>query len=112
MLAHRTVIDALPGRIDRIELWPLARAETEAGTLNVIDQLLAGRAPQVSRAAVGPDAYATAIAEGGYPEARLWPAGRPRNRWFRDYLAGTLGKDLLEFGFTAGKPGAARVKRA
>ena len=45
---------------------------------------------------VGPDAYATAICEGGYPEARTRPAGRLRNRWFRDYLAGTLGKDLLE----------------
>lgn len=96
VLAHRKVIDALPGRIDRIELWPLARSEIEGGTLNIIDELLAGRAPQVSAAAVGPDAYATAIAEGGYPEARLRPAGRLRNRWFRDYLAGTLGKDLLE----------------
>ena len=27
VLAHRKVIDALPGRIDRIELWPLARSE-------------------------------------------------------------------------------------
>ena len=44
VLAHRKVIDALPGRIDRIELWPLARSEIEGGTLNVIDELLAGRA--------------------------------------------------------------------
>jgi predicted AAA+ superfamily ATPase len=97
VLAHRKVIDALPGRIDRIELWPLARAEIEAGERNVIDELLAGRAPQVARAPLGPDAYARAISEGGYPEARRRPAGRLRSRWFRDYLAGTLGKDLLEF---------------
>jgi predicted AAA+ superfamily ATPase len=96
VLAHRKVIDALPGRIDRIELWPLARTEIEAGERNVIDELLAGRAPQVARAPLGPDAYARAISEGGYPEARRRPAGRLRSRWFRDYLAGTLGKDLLE----------------
>lgn len=96
VLAHRKVIDALPGRIDRLELWPLARTEIEGGELNIIDELLAGRAPQVEQATVGPDAYATAICEGGYPEARLRPAGRLRNRWFRDYLAGTLGRDLLE----------------
>ena len=96
VLAHRKVIDALPGRIDRIELWPLARTEIEAGERNVIDELLAGRAPQVARAPLGPDAYARAISEGGYPEARRRPAGRLRSRWFRDYLAATLGKDLLE----------------
>lgn len=96
VLAHRKVIDALPGRVDRIELWPLARCEIEGGELNVVDELLAGRPPQVTRATAGPDAYATAISEGGYPEARIRPAGRLRNRWFRDYLAGTLGKDLLE----------------
>jgi uncharacterized protein len=59
--AHRNVIDALPGRIDRIEMWPLAQTEIHGGTLNVVDALLAGRPPQVERAAVGPDAYATAI---------------------------------------------------
>ena len=96
VLAHRKVIDALPGRIDRLELWPLARTEIEAGERNVVDELMAGRAPQVARAPVGPDAYARAISEGGYPEARRRPAGRLRSRWFRDYLAGTLGKDLLE----------------
>ena len=96
VLAHRKVIDALPGRIDRIEMWPLAQTEIQGGRLNVIDELLAGHAPQVTGAAIGPDAYATAICEGGYPEARTRPAGRLRNRWFRDYLAGTLGKDLLE----------------
>lgn len=87
---------ALPGRINRIELWPVARSEIEGGELNGIDELLAGRPPQVTSATAGPDAYATAISEGGYPEARIRPAGRLRNRWSRDYLAGTLGKDLLE----------------
>jgi predicted AAA+ superfamily ATPase len=95
VLAHRKVIDALPGRIDRLELWPLARTEIEGGELNIIDELLAGRPPQVRRATVGSDAYATAISEGGYPEVRLRPPGRLRNRWFEDYLAGSLGKDLL-----------------
>jgi len=95
VLAHRKVIDALPGRIDRIELWPLARTEIEGGELNIVDELLAGRVPHVAGAPVGPDAYASAICEGGYPEARNRPPGRLRTRWFRDYLAGTLGTDLL-----------------
>lgn len=96
VLASRRVIDTLPGRIDRVDLWPLARSEIEAGSLNIVDELLAGRAPHVSRAPVGPDAFAPLIVQGGYPEARVRPAGRLRTRWFREYLAGTLGKDLLE----------------
>jgi predicted AAA+ superfamily ATPase len=94
VLSSRKVLDTLPGRVDRIELWPLARAEVEGGQLNFFDELFAGRAPHVTNAPVGPDAYSRYVTEGGYPEARSRPAGRVRNRWFRDYLAGTLESDL------------------
>lgn len=96
ILANRRILDALPGRIDRLDLWPLARSEIEDGTLNLIDELLAGRAPHLSGMPTGPDAYAPYIAEGGYPEARQRPAGRLRNRWFRDYIAGAVERDVRE----------------
>lgn len=96
ILSSKRIVDALPGRIDRLDMWPLARSEIEGGQLNLIDELLAGRAPEVSGAPVGPDAYAPYIAEGGYPEARLRPAGRIRNRWFRDYIAGAVERDVRE----------------
>ncbi len=96
ILANKRVMDALPGRIDRLDLWPLSRSEIEGGQLNLVDELLAGRAPQVMGAPVGPDAYAGYVAEGGYPEARLRPAGRVRNRWFRDYIAGAVERDIRE----------------
>lgn len=96
ILANKRVLDALPGRIDRLDLWPLSRSEIEGGRLNLVDELLAGRAPQVTGAPVGADAYAGYIAEGGYPEARLRPAGRVRNRWFRDYIAGAVERDVRE----------------
>lgn len=96
ILANRRILDALPGRIDRLDLWPLSRTEIEGGQLNLIDELLAGRAPQVTGAPVGPDAYAPYIAQGGYPEARQRPAGRVRNRWFRDYISGAVERDVRE----------------
>jgi predicted AAA+ superfamily ATPase len=96
ILANRRILDALPGRIDRLDMWPLSRTEIEGGQLNLIDELLAGRAPQVTGAPVGPDAYAPYIAEGGYPEARQRPAGRVRNRWFRDYISGAVEHDVRE----------------
>ncbi len=96
ILANKKVLDALPGWIDRLDLWPLSRSEIEGGQINLIDELLAGRAPHVTGAPVGPDAYAPFIAEGGYPEARLRPAGRLRNRWFRDYISGAVERDVRE----------------
>lgn len=94
VLASRRVIDALPGRVDRIEMWPLARTEIEDGKLNLLDELFAARVPRITGASVGPNAYSRYLSEGGYPEARVRPPGSVRNRWFRDYLAGTLERDL------------------
>ena len=85
-----------PGRIDRLDLWPLSRSEIEGGHLNLIDELLAGRVPRVAGAPVGPDAYAPYIAQGGYPEARKRPPARVRNRWFRDYISGAVERDVRE----------------
>src|SRR5215216_1170996 len=42
VLASKKILDALPGRIDRFTLWPLAQTEIEGGRLNFVDALLAG----------------------------------------------------------------------
>lgn len=96
ILASKRVKDALPGRIDRVRMWPLALTEIEGGTLNVVEELLAGRAPQVAGAVVGRSAFSSIIAEGGYPEARLRPEGRRRTRWFSNYIETTVDRDLHE----------------
>ena len=82
VLSSKRIIDALTGRIDRIRMWPLAQSEISGGRLNIVDELLAGRAPQLNNAPVGRQAFASVIAEGGYPEARLRPPGRSREQWF------------------------------
>jgi uncharacterized protein len=94
VLAGRKILDALPGRIDRFEMWPLARTEIEHGAVNLVDELMAGRASEITGAPVGVGAYAERIAEGGYPEARLRRPGRSRSRWFDGYLSGALARDL------------------
>ncbi len=96
VLSSKRVIDALTGRIDRIRMWPLAQSEIADGALNVVDELMAGRAPQVSGAPVGHPAFSAIVAQGGYPEARLRPAGRRRARWFENYVDTTLERDLRE----------------
>lgn len=96
VFASRRVIDALTGRIDRIRMWPLAQSEIDGGELNIIDELFAGRAPQIDGAPVGREAFATIIADGGYPEARLRPAGRAREDWFENYIDTAMERDLRE----------------
>jgi len=96
ILSSKRVIDALTGRIDRVHMWPLAQTEILGGQLNLVDELLAGRAPQVTGAAVGHRAFSSVIAAGGYPEARLRPAGSSRERWFASYVDTALERDLRE----------------
>jgi predicted AAA+ superfamily ATPase len=96
VLSSRRIQDALPGRIDRVDMWPLAQSEILGGRVNVVDELFAGRAPQVENAPVGRAAFVDATSEGGYPEARRRPAGRRRERWFANYVEGTLSRDLTE----------------
>ena len=96
VLESRRIQDALPGRIDRVDMWPLAQSEIHGGQINVVDDLFAGRAPQVTGAPVGRAAFAEVIGEGGYPQARARPPGRRRERWFANYVSATLARDLLE----------------
>jgi len=96
VLASKKILDALPGRIDRFTLWPLAETEIEGGRVNVVDALFAGEPPQVTGAPVGLSAYADRIVAGGFPEARKRKPGRSRSRWFDGYVAGSLERDLKE----------------
>jgi predicted AAA+ superfamily ATPase len=96
VLANKKILDALPGRIDRFMLWPLAQAELESGRANFVDALFAGKPPQVTDGPVGLADYADRIVAGGFPEARERRPGRSRSRWFDGYVAGSLEHDLHE----------------
>lgn len=96
VLASQRIRDALPGRIDAIRMWPLAQTEIWRGALNVVDELLAARPPLVTGAEVGHRAFSSVAVEGGFPEARVRPAGRRRTRWFSNYVNSTLDRDLRE----------------
>jgi len=96
ILASKKIQDALTGRIDRVRMWPLSQSEIQGGSINIVDELLAGRAPQVTGAVVGHQAFVPIVATGGYPEAGLRGSGRPRSRWFSNYIETTIDRDLKE----------------
>jgi predicted AAA+ superfamily ATPase len=91
----RRVPDALTGRVDTVRLWPLSQAEIEGSGANIVDALFAGAVPWIDGAPVGRAAFAEVVAMGGFPEARLRPPGR-RERWFANYVADTVSRDMRE----------------
>lgn len=93
VLRARRVWEALTGRIEIINLWPLAQAEIEESSSNFIDALFAGEPPHVTGAPKGRAALRNRLAAGGYPEARSRAPER-RTRWYESYLRATLERDL------------------
>jgi predicted AAA+ superfamily ATPase len=93
VMRNKKVADALTGRVEMIQLWPLAQAEIEASPNNFVDALFAASPSQIEGAPKGRLALADRIVSGGYPEARL-RSGNRQARWFRSYLQTTFEKDL------------------
>ncbi len=96
LLTARVVADALPGRVEYVNLWPFAQAELVGSTTTIIDALLDARVPQVSGAPKGRVASAGLVVAGGFP-ARGRTA-RQRARYFRSYVQTILGRDLRDIG--------------
>jgi uncharacterized protein len=97
LLTARVVVDALPGRVEYVNLWPLSRLEIEGKRGSVIDTLLDGAPPQISGAPKGRAASAEIVVAGGFPDA-LTRTPRQRARYLRSYVQAILARDLPEIG--------------
>lgn len=97
LVTARVIADALPGRVEYVNLWPLAQAEIAGTSTSVIDLLLDGVPPRVSGAPKGRGASAELVVAGGFPDARD-RAPRQRVRYFRSYVQTILGRDLPDVG--------------
>ncbi|MCQ3808637.1 MAG: AAA family ATPase [Acidimicrobiia bacterium] len=90
---------SLTGRLHRIEIHPLSQGETGDSRENLLESLFADAStvvtPQAS--ATTRAEYANLIARGGFPPAQE-RTDSSRARWFDDYLALCLERDLLELG--------------
>lgn len=86
--------DSLAGRMEIIELWPLAQSELNGHGGSVIDRLFAGDFAQnypFTRA----DFIARLVA-GGYPEATQRGSERRLGAWFESYLTTILQRDVKD----------------
>lgn len=95
ILTAPRVYEALTGRVEIIELWPLAQSEIERATGNPVDAFFRNDPPRIQDAPIGRAAFVDRAARGGYPDA--WEReAESRGRWFRSYATSTIQRDLRD----------------
>lgn len=90
------ISESLAGRAERVRLWPLSQGELNGVRESFVDDLFAGRVPQLTGAPVGRAGVAELLIRGGYPEAVARRAPGRRARWFEEYVAMTLERDVRD----------------
>lgn len=95
LLGLRGVADALPGRMETIELWPLSQGEIDVRRDRFVDAAFT----------LGPDlrheseetrnGYIDRIVRGGFPEA-VARTERRRQRFLDAYVADLINRDVLQ----------------
>jgi uncharacterized protein len=95
VLALRTLPDALPGRMEIIELWPFSQGELHGGPDGFIDAAFA-EGPRISYTSeLRKRDYLERAVTGGFPEA-VRRTGRRRTAFFSSYLTTLIERDVLE----------------
>lgn len=95
VMALPSIGDSLAGRIEIIELLPFAQAELRGQKGDVIDKFFSGEPLRTYDAVVGRE-LADLVARGGYPEAVARDDERRRAKWFNDYVALILDRDVRD----------------
>ena len=95
VLALRTLPDALPGRMEIIELWPFSQGEINGQPDRFIDAAFR-HGPRLSHSStLRRRDYLERVVVGGFPEAvRRTP--RRRTAFFDSYLSTLIERDVLE----------------
>ncbi len=89
------VADSLAGRMETIQMLPLAKAEIEGRTPTFLEHLFAGKLRSQGAAILGDD-LTQLVLLGGFPEAISRESQRRRQDWSRSYLTSVLTRDLRD----------------
>lgn len=95
LLSVRDVADSLAGRIEMLDLWPLAAAELHGCDRSFIDQVLAADRPEPVESDLRRPDYLDLIRAGGFPEA-LSRTPQRRRDWYRSYLTTVIERESRE----------------
>lgn len=97
LLGLRNLPDALPGRSETIELWPLSQGEIDGAPDGFVDAAFRrGPALRIDPVTLGRADYLDRALRGGYPEAVRRTAAQRRARFFESYLADLIARDMQQ----------------
>lgn len=95
VLALRDLPDALPGRMEVIELWPLSQGELESGLDGFVDAVFQ-HGPRLNHSsALRRRDYLERIVIGGFPES-VRRTARRRSAFFDSYTSTLIERDVLQ----------------
>jgi uncharacterized protein len=95
LLGLREIPDALTGRAETIELWPLSQGEIDGRPDRFVDAAFRhGSALDPGPSDLRKADYVERAVRGGYPEAVRRPPGRRRARYFDSYVADLIARDV------------------
>jgi predicted AAA+ superfamily ATPase len=89
------IADSLAGRMETIQMLPLARAEIAGRAPTFLERLFARKLQGDRQAIVGDELVQLALL-GGFPEAISRESERRRQDWARSYLTSVLTRDLRD----------------
>jgi predicted AAA+ superfamily ATPase len=95
ILALRDLPDALPGRMETIELWPFSQGEIDGTADRFIDAAFARGARLTHTSTMRRRDYLERVVRGGYPEA-VRRSDRRRSTFFDSYLTTLIERDVTE----------------
>lgn len=92
-----TISESLAGRAGFVEVWPFTQGEITGSPDHFIDRALSGIDAFMAYrpGGLGRRELLERICSGGYPEVQRLPV-RKRPGWFRDYIATTIERDVVE----------------
>lgn len=95
ILALRDLPDALPGRMETIELWPFSQGEIDGSPDRFIDAAFAYGPGLTHSSDLKRRDYVDRVVRGGYPEA-VRRTARRRSAFFNSYLTTLIERDVSE----------------
>jgi hypothetical protein len=103
VLTSRAIADALPGRVEYVNLWPLSQGEIERRKETFIDRLLSGEVPRLAGEPLGRASHAERVVRGGFPDA-YQRTDHQRGRYFDSYVQAVVSRDLAPAGGSRANP--------
>jgi hypothetical protein len=95
ILALRDLPDALPGRMEAVELWPFSQGEIDDGPDRFVDAAFARGSALTRVSTLRRRDYLERVVRGGYPEA-VRRSPRRRAAFFDSYLTTLIERDIAE----------------